>query len=265
MRIRLLLSSTFAALLGIAGGAQMPPTVPYDHIHLAAPDPEKAYAWYVANLGGQDGENPGRMIFEPFTGRRPLPVQLMFIKAPDASPSEGSVIESIAFSVPDADARLERLQAAGATVSAPGAVIDPWGVKIEVIDDSEFRGLHHITLRVPDIETSITWFRAAFGGERATLRGGLPALRYDHTFIAFRQGPGAPSQGRAIDHLGWTPPSIDALQTSLKAQGVLFTTAPQSKPNQFGHRTGYVDAPGGARIEMVEHTDCAWGRVGATR
>jgi hypothetical protein len=33
-------------------------------------------------------------------------------------------------------------------------------------------------------------------------------------------------------------------------------------PNQFGHRTAYVEAPGGIRIELVEHATCAWGRVG---
>lgn len=265
MNMRVLLSTAIGVFVGIAAGAQAPSTVPYDHIHLSAPDPEKAYAWYAANLNGLDGENPGRMVFEPFTGQRPLPVQLMFLKAPEAAPSEGSIIESIAFSVPDVDARLRRFEAAGARMVAPAAVVDPWGVTIELVDDSEYRGLHHITLRVPDIEGSMTWFAAAFGGARTTLRGGLHALRYDRTFIAFRQGRGVPSQGRAIDHLGWMPPSMDALQTSLTAHGVLFTTRPSPKPNQLGHRTGYVDAPGGARIELVEHTDCKWGQVRATR
>ena len=64
--------SVLVALFGISGGAQVPPvtkTVPYDHIHLAAADPDKAYDWYVTNLDGQAGENPGRMVFR--TVRRP--------------------------------------------------------------------------------------------------------------------------------------------------------------------------------------------------
>ena len=101
MNTRWLLCAVLVALPGIPAVAQAPQTVPYDHIHLAAPDPEKAYDWYVTNLEGQAGENPGRMIFERFTGRRPLPVQLMFIKAPAALPSEGGVIDSIGFSFAD--------------------------------------------------------------------------------------------------------------------------------------------------------------------
>lgn len=275
MTRRLLAASLFAVLPGLSPAAQAPQTVPYDHIHLAAPDPERAYAWYVAHLGGLDGENPGRTIFEPFTGRRPLPIQLMFIKAPAAPPSEGSIIESIGFSVPDVEARVRRLEAAGARVVAPArempglwtqaVVVDPFGISIELVDDREHRGFHHVALRVPDVEASLKWFLAAFGGDRVSLGGRLDGLRYDRTLIVFRQGQGAPSQGRAIDHLGWMPPSIDALQTGLNAKGVSFATAPQPKPNQLGHRTGYVEAPGGARIELVEHTDCAWGRVGGTR
>ena len=116
----LLLCGVFVALLGISGGAQAPPTVPYDHIHLAAADPEKAYDWYLTNLNGQAGENAGRMIFERFSGGRPLPLQLMFIKAPDAAPSEGSVIDSIGLSFPDIEAKVKTLEAGGPQVVEPG-------------------------------------------------------------------------------------------------------------------------------------------------
>src|SRR5438477_11526364 len=109
----------FAALFAVSGGAQVARTIPYDHIHLAVPDPDKAYEWYVTNLDGQQGENPGRIMFEPFTGRRPLPVLLMFLKVPDAKPSEGSVIDSIGFSVADVAAKMKMLEAAGAKVLSP--------------------------------------------------------------------------------------------------------------------------------------------------
>ena len=267
----LLLCSVFVALLGISGGAQAPQTVPYDHIHLAAADPEKAYDWYLTNLNGQAGENAGRMIFERFSGGRPLPLQLMFIKAPDAAPSEGSVIDSIGLSFPDVAAKVKTLEAAGAKVVAPvrempglwkrAVVVDPFGVKIELVEDRNALGFHHIALRVADPEATRRWFLSAFGGERVKLGGQLDALRYGQTYLLLVQGQGtAPSQGRAIDHLGFGPLSMDGLAADLKTKGVTFTAAPQPKPNQFGHRTAYVEAPGGVRIELVEHTDCTWGK-----
>ena len=262
MKTRSLACSLLVALFGISGAAQVTRTIPYDHIHLAVPDPDKAYEWYVTNLDGQQGENPGRIMFEPFTGRRPLPVLLMFLKVPDAKPSDGGVIDSIGFSVADVAAKVKTLEAAGAKVLSPSVVVDPWGTKIELVNDVPGRGFHHVTLRVEDPDATIRWFASAFGGQR-TKMGGRDALRYDRTYLVVSKGQGsAPSQGRAIDHLGFAPRDMNADAAALKAQGVKFTTEPSAKPNQLGHRTGYVEAPGGIRIELVEHSECAWGKAG---
>jgi len=272
MRNRMPACGVFVALCGLSLGAQAPTAMPYDHIHLTASDPEKAYEWYVANLEGRAGENAGRVIFEPFTGRGPLPLQLMFIKAAAAAPSEGSVIDSIGFSFADIGAKVRSLEAAGARVVSPvrdvpglsrrAVVVDPWGVTIELVQDRERTGFHHITLRVADPAATTRWLLSAFGGERVTLAGDLQGLRYDTTYLFVLPGTGtAPSQGRAIDHLGWGPRNIDATSADLKANGVTFTAAPQPKRNQFGHRTAYVEAPGGVRIELVQHAECAWGKA----
>src|ERR1044072_4766991 len=136
MKSRGLLVGVLVALFGLAGAAQAPappPGVPYDHIHLAVPDPDKAAEWYIRNLDGQVGENPGRVTFEPFGGRRPLPIQLIFLRAPAAKTSEGAVIDSIGFSVADVAAKTKALEAAGARLVAPGVVVDPWGTKIELV------------------------------------------------------------------------------------------------------------------------------------
>ena len=271
MTIRLGLCALWVALVGISGAAQAPETMPYDHIHLAASDPEKAYDWYLANLSGQAGENPGRLIFERFVGSRPLPLQLMFIKAPGALPSDGGVIDSVGFSFSDVDAKVKALTTAGARVVEPvsmvpglwkrAVVVDPFGVKIDLVEDRDRPGFHHIALRVADPEATTRWFVSAFGGERVKMGGRLDALQYGKTYLLVLKGEGtAPSQGRAIDHLGWGPANMDAAAVALKAKGVKFTSEPGPKPNQFGHRTAYVEAPGGVRIELVEHTACAWGK-----
>jgi len=271
MSTRLLLSAVLFALAGISVRAQAPQTTPYDHIHLAAADPDKAYEWYLANLTGQAGENAGRMIFEPFTGHRPLPVQLMFIKAPAPDPSAGGVIESVGFSVSDAAAKAKALEAAGAKIVATGGegsgpwkravVVDPFGITIELVEDRAATGFHHIALRVADPEATARWFLTAFGGERIKPGGRVDAIRYGKTYLLIVKGDGAAaSQGRAIDHLGFGPKSMDGIAAGLKSNNVRFTSEPAPNANQFGHRTAYVEAPGGVRIELVEHTECAWGK-----
>lgn len=261
-----------AGLLTTAASAAGQAGVPYDHVHLAVADPEKAEAWYTANLNGNVGENPGRVAFEPWTNRAPLPIQFIFLKAEDGKPSDGSVIDSVGFLVQGLEAKVKALQAAGATLrqpveSAPGlgkhaVVVDPWGTKIELVESRDRPGFHHVTLRVSNPEESISWYVRSFGGERTTLGGRLDAVKYGGTYLIVMKGDATtPSRGHAIDHLGFGPRSIDATAADLKAKGVNFTAEPAPKPNQFGHRTAYVEDPSGVRIELVEHAQCAAGQA----
>ena len=55
--------------------------------------------------------------------------------------------------------------------------------------------------------------------------------------------------------------NMDNTTAALKASGAKFTSEPAAKANALGHRTAYVEAPGGVRIELVEHTDCSWGKA----
>ena len=259
------------ALLAASAGAAAAQTLGYGHIHFAVTDPEKAREWYKAHLGGMPGETPDRVIFEAYRGSRPTPVQFMWNKADAPPSSEGSVIDNVGFSVRDVEATVKALEASGATVVAPArpvqglwdraVVMDPWGVKIELVENSDLQGLHHVALRVADPEASLTWFVNAFGGERTKLRGRIDALKYGPIYLLALKAEGTvPSQGRAIDHLGWDPADMDASAADLKAKGVKFTAEPQPKVNQFGHRTAYVEAPGGVRIELVQHAACAWSK-----
>ncbi len=262
MRNRLIASGLFALLLGVSGAAQAPRIVPYDHIHLHVPDPDKAADWYVRNLDGQPGENRGWIMFEPFAGKRPLPVNMNFTRQVDAKPSEGGAIDSVGFSVADVAAKVKQLEAAGAKVVGSNTVVDPWGMKIELVNDVPGRGFHHVTLKVADPDATLRWFTANFGGAR-TKMGGRDAVRYERTYVAVIKGDAiAPSQGRALDHLGFAPRDMNADTTAMKEHGVKLTTEPSAMPNQYGHRIAYVEAPGGIRIELVEHTNCAWGKVG---
>jgi catechol 2,3-dioxygenase-like lactoylglutathione lyase family enzyme len=49
-------------------------------------------------------------------------------------------------------------------------VQDPFGIKLELVEDAELLGFHHIHLRVPDPEAALAWYVQMFGGERWRLR-----------------------------------------------------------------------------------------------
>ena len=260
---RILFGALFLVFAG-AAHAQMAQTLPYDHIHLAAPDPAEARDWYINNLDLVVGETPERAATFAWTGSRPLPIQFMWAAAENAPSSEGSVIDNIGFSFADVDAKVAQLEAAGATVvNAPrdvpnmwrrALVMDPWGVRLELINDPEIRGLHHFALRVADPEASLAYYTTAFGGERTKMKDRLDAVMYGDLYLLILQGDDrAPSQGRAIDHLGWGPIDMDATAAYLRSKNIEFTREPAAEVNRFGHRTAYVEGPGGVRIELVMH------------
>jgi hypothetical protein len=74
-------------------------------------------------------------------------------------------------------------------------------------------------------------------------------------WILVTKGEAEPSQGRAIDHIGWrsTGPlaaTIDALRA--KKVDVTQEVRPLTLPNGPPINYSYVAGPNGARIELVE-------------
>jgi lactoylglutathione lyase len=248
-----LLAATMLLLTFALPKALRTETFPYDHVHLAVPDPAKAVDWYIANLGAKHGEGADRVVF----GR----TIFAFIKSENAKPSAGSAIDHVGFSVPDVDAKMKQLQAAGAKLVTPardieglfkvGFVQDPWGVKMELVQDPETPGFHHIHLRVADPEASLKWYVDTFGGDRAKLKGRIDAVKYSNPnvwLLAQKADDAGPSQGTAIDHLGWAVTNVGAKVADLTAKGAK-PTEPRAVRNLS---VAFVDGPGGVRIEMVQ-------------
>src|SRR4029079_18651995 len=230
----------FAGLLGfammtgfltaniVAQPAQIAPIV--DHIHLRVPDQAAGVAWYQKNFGGTPmTEAPDRLMFGD--------TRLIFLKNDKGQPSAGSALDHIGFSVADLDAKMKEFEAAGVKVVNPvrdvaglfklAFIEDPWGTRIEVVQDSEKLGLHHIHLRGPDPAAVLAWYKDKFGGETAKMKGRLDGLKYTDVWILVQRGDATPSEGHAVDHIGWRTPNLDAKTKELKAQNVKFTTQPR--------------------------------------
>jgi catechol 2,3-dioxygenase-like lactoylglutathione lyase family enzyme len=238
-------------------------TYPYDHIHINVPDTAAAANWYEKNFGGKRiTEAPDRLMYGS--------TRLLFLRKADATPSSGSAIDHIGFSFTDLDAKMKEFEANGVKIVTPvrdvpglfklGFVEDPWGTRIEVVQDPELLGLHHIHLRGPNPDEIFTWLLEKFGGERTQLKGRLDAVRYraegfSDMWILVQRGESVPSEGHAIDHIGWrSTGSLNDMVAQLKTKGVTVTSEPRPLPLPNGPTINfaYVAGPAGAKIELVE-------------
>jgi catechol 2,3-dioxygenase-like lactoylglutathione lyase family enzyme len=242
----------------IAHAAQHAEIMPIlDHIHLNVPDQAKGVQWYQKNFGGQPmTEAPDRLMFGD--------TRLIFLKNDKGQPSTGSALDHLGFSVADLDAKMKEFEAEGVKIATPARdvpglfklafVEDPWGTRIEVVQDSDKLGLHHVHLRAPDPAVVLAWYKEKFGGETAKLKDRIDGLKYSGVWILAQRGDATPSEGHAVDHIGWRTNDLAAKTAELKGQGVTFTTEP--RPLKLASGTivnfAYLAGPAGAKIELVQ-------------
>lgn len=192
----------------------------YHHVHLAAPNVAEAVQWYVTHMGctALTTRPDGCLIGT---------TQLLFAnRKPDAG--------------------------------TQGSGVDPWGTRIEVVEDPQYLGFHHIHLRSVDPDAALKWYLNVFGGQSDSLKGRLSGLRYGSVWLLVaRADQGqqvAASQGRSIDHLGFAFPDLDAAAVEMKKKGIVFQTEPRAFTNAAGQnmKISFVVGPDGVRIEVVQ-------------
>ena len=231
-----------------------------DHIHLAAPDPPAAVKWYQKYFGGQTmAEGTDRFLLGD--------VRVIFSKREKTLPSEGSAVDHIGFSVTSLADTMKAFQADGVKIVTPARDVpglfplafieDPWGTRIEVVQDAEKLGVHHIHLRGADPAAMLSWYAAQFGGRAAKLKDRIDGIDMSGVWLLAQRGDAAPSAGHSIDHIGFRPIDVDASVAELKTRGVKITTEPRplSFPNGVTVRLAFVEAPDGVRIELVQRPE----------
>lgn len=243
--------------------AQSKTNLPFDHIHLNEPAAE-ASQWWEKNIPGgrRITEAPNRIMYGA--------VRLMFLSPRSSGGSDGSVIEQLGFSVSDLDATMRALAAIDTKVIEPAKdtgpyktalIEDPWGTRIQLVQEDELLGLHHVQLRSPEPDRVYAWLIDTFGGERAKIHGRIDAVKYSGVpgfttvYLVAARGASVPSQGRVIDHIGWrSTATIDETKAMLEGKKVQLTSQPSplNLPNGPPINFFYVAGPDGARIELVE-------------
>jgi catechol 2,3-dioxygenase-like lactoylglutathione lyase family enzyme len=229
--------------------------IDYDNVHIRVLDPDKAAAWYVSALGARPSAPPAEGTAQVTFGSTVITIT----KGQSVVRSEGTLIDHIGLSYSDLDAAVQKAEAAGARVTSapklsPGIfryayIEDPWGVRIEMVEDSEHLGFHHVHLRVKDPAATLAWYQQNFGGEAAKLRGKLDGVRFNGVWLfATSSGADTPAAPSAILLVAFRFTDVDATLKALNAGGVSTAAEPRDLP---ALRYAFVQDPNGIRVELV--------------
>ena len=228
----------------------------FDQAHLGVPDPLGAAAWYRQYLGATAGDHNDRVMFGD--------TRVIFLKNDAPAPSHGSAIDHLALSFADVTARMKALEGSGARVVAsvsevPGLytsafIEDPWGARIEVVEDPGTIGFHHVHLQVPDLDRSRDWYIEKFGAKSGKFKGQLEGFTCGGMWVLMDEGAAVPSRGHTIDHVGWRMADLRATAADLKTRGVTFTTEPQAGPAgpHAPVLLSFTEDPWGVKIELLQ-------------
>ena len=134
---------------------------------------------------------------------------------------------------------------------------DPWGTRLEVVQDSAGLGVHHIHLRRTDPAAMLAWYSAQFGGPWDKLKDGLDGIDMSGVGSSRQRGDAVPSPGHSIDHIGFRPLDVDAAVALLKTRNVKIAAEPRplTFPNGVTARLAFAEAPDGVRIELVQRPE----------
>jgi lactoylglutathione lyase len=257
--IRRISSSFGLALVAVAIASAAEPVTrvtDYDNVHIRVLDPDKAASWYVSALGAKLSEPPA-----PGTAQVTFGANVITItKGAAVQTSAGTLIDHIGLSFKDLDAAVRTAEAAGAKVTttpreSPGIfkyayIEDPWGVRIEMVEDTEHLGFHHVHLRVKDPDATLAWYQQQFGGERAKLRGRVDGVRFNGVWVfAMSSGADTPAPPTAIMLVALRVTDVDAALKGLNAAGIKTAAEPRELP---ALRYAFVQDPNGIRVELVK-------------
>ena len=241
----------------------------YGHVHLRTTDHLAAAQWYIDHMDCQAYEREGACKVDD--------IQILFYSdgAEPTGPSVGSGIDHLGFSFTDLEAKMAGWKAAGVKILEDirevqglfklAFVEDPWGTKIEVVEDLQWLGFHHIHLRSEDPGTTLSWYEELFGGIPDKMKGRLTGLRYNTVgtrgvwLLVGQQRDGTlePTVGRAFDHLGWIVDDMDAYISMLQGKGMELDDGPREVTNSAGEDLiiAFLISAEGVRIELVQYVN----------
>ena len=120
-----------------------------------------------------------------------------------------------------------------------------------------YSGFHHVHLMSPDPNKTLSWYQNTFGGVRRKVKETytLEGVLYDKVWIyaLATKDPIAPTEGRVVDHIGFSYADLDAGAAELKKKDVSFKQDVMPVPNNILFvKFAFVNGPDGVKIELTE-------------
>jgi catechol 2,3-dioxygenase-like lactoylglutathione lyase family enzyme len=268
-RVTLVLPIVAALLVAMPATSANAAEAEYHHVHITSFAPAVSVRWYEEHLDCQ-----------PIADRDDAAdchgVEVTFVPQATQGSTQGTGVNHISFSYPDLTAKMEELESVGSRGSgvrlqrfeggemvreAPGLfkyafIFDPWGTRIELVEDSDYLGFHHIHLSSTDPDETLAWYQSVLGGERDSLRGQLDGLRYgDVWLLAMEHEEGIPAttEGRAIDHIGFVVDDLGNAANEMRSAGAEFQQDPTVPENaRTSAQRAFLYGPDNVRLAVVE-------------
>ncbi len=252
------LTALLLLLTSVSLNAQLPAPnasgVSTGHTHLIVPNVAKhREIWKL--LGAQE-RSSGRI--------EALMLPGMFILLREGEPAHPSVATTanhMGFMVNDYNLYKAKLEAVGASFfydDGEGQILAdlPDGVRIEIaLDESQQAPIiyHHTHLVAENGEELRQWYLDVFGAEVGERRG-LPSALIPGGQVDFLPLQGdlpLPTQGTAIDHIGFEVASLDAFATRMADLGITFDREPACI-DEIKLCIAFITDPTGTFIELTQ-------------
>jgi predicted enzyme related to lactoylglutathione lyase len=280
----LLVLTLFVVLPAPAARAQAPARsqtaadapIIYGHHHLNVSSIDEHKKFWADLLGGtaiKYGTNNADII--------KFPNLLIFMRAqkPTGS-SKGTTVDHLGFSVPNLQAVLDKVKAAGYRVAtaaeAPAGstvvgdirvvtggplsgiayIFGPDEVKVELMEMKAQTApilpnhIHFFSDKNVEMQQ---WYVKTFGATAGRPTPDFAPASIPGTGMNFSPNPTptAPTQGRAIDHIGFEVKNLEAFTKQLEAQGITLTSPYRQVP-ALGLSIAFITDPWGTYIELTE-------------
>ena len=236
--------------------------VSFGHVHLNVADIKVHKKLWVEHFDGVVVEK-GRLTSIKFPG-----MLLMLTEREPTGTSEGTAMDHFGFKIPHLAEVLAAWRAAGLEVHSEFTGAEgfnnaylwaPDGVKVELQEDMTLRvkaSAYHVHFVTDQYKELLNWYVDLFSAV-ARARGkhettaDVPGINLSFSNSRTER---VPTEGRAIDHIGFEVENLEAFCEALEARGITFDV-PYRYISSLDLGLAFFTDPAGVRIELTEGLD----------